>query len=46
MREQVFLVGAGRAFKSTFRIEPPLMITSDEINYALTTPNEVFEKIK
>lgn len=45
MREMGFLIGAGGAYGSTLRIEPPLMITSEQIEAALKALNQTLNKI-
>ncbi|MCS7386683.1 MAG: aspartate aminotransferase family protein [archaeon GB-1867-005] len=46
MRESGFLIGAGGAFGSTLRIEPPLMITKEQIDRALEALDQALKKVE
>ncbi len=45
MRELGFLIGAGGAFGCTLRIEPPLMITKEQIDKALEALDKSLSKV-
>ena len=44
MRERGFLIGAGGAYGCTLRIEPPLMITKDQVDRAVDALDEVLKE--
>jgi len=44
MREKGFLIGAGGAYGCTLRIEPPLLITQEQIDKALEAFDDVFKE--
>ncbi|MEM0084165.1 MAG: aspartate aminotransferase family protein [Candidatus Methanomethylicia archaeon] len=46
MREMGFLIGAGGAYGSTLRIEPPLMITNQQIELALRALDQALSKVQ
>jgi len=46
MREKGFLIGVGGAYGSTLRIEPPLLISKEQIDKALTALNEVLREVR
>ncbi|OYT49562.1 MAG: hypothetical protein B6U73_05185, partial [Desulfurococcales archaeon ex4484_204] len=46
MREKGFLIGLGGAYGSTLRIEPPLLISKEQIDKALTALNEVLREVR
>ena len=46
MRKKGFLIGAGGAYRCTLRIEPPLMITKEQIDKAIEAFDEVFKTLK
>ena len=46
MRKRGFLIGAGGAYGCTLRIEPPLMITKEQIDRALEALDEVLKLVK
>jgi len=46
MRESGFLIGAGGAYGSTLRIEPPLMITDQQIEVALRALDKALSKVE
>ncbi|HID03454.1 MAG TPA: aspartate aminotransferase family protein [Desulfobacterales bacterium] len=45
MRKKGFLIGAGGAYGCTLRIEPPLLITKEQIDKALEAFNSVFKEL-